>query len=147
MDIKEYVERIVDNGNVQDMHKLSEILEDILETLKDYDKNHYKKYEMELYKMAYGTNLSRPLAEKIVSKMKPYRMRWSLDETRRLQEQYGIDNIRDVDFFVVINSAYNDYKDIFDEDTELYIKFTLDFINDEDAKEGKVFTYFTQIAE
>ena len=48
---------------------------------------------------------------------------------------------------MVINSAYNDYKDIFGEDIEGYARFTIDFIQDEDAKEGKIFKYFTQIIE
>lgn len=147
MDIKNCIERIIDNGNVADMHKLSEMLENLLETTKEYDKDIYKKYKMDLYKMAYGTTLSREMAEEIVSKMKPYRMRWNLDETRNIQEQYGINDIKDTDFFVVMNSAYNDYKDIFDEDIEMYIKFTLDFIEDEDAKDGKVFNYFTTILQ
>ena len=47
----------------------------------------------------------------------------------------------------VINSAYNDYKDLLGEDVENYVRFTIDFIKDEDAKEGKVFKYFTQIVK
>lgn len=145
MEIEDYIERIIDNGNVEDMHKLSEMLEDVLEKICEFDEDIYKKYEMELYKMAYGSTLSRRMAEDIVSKMKPYRMRWSLEETKRIQEEYGLEDIRPIDFFVVINSAYNDYKDLFDENTEMYVRFTNDFIKDEDAKEDKVFTYFTTI--
>ena len=71
-------------------------------------------------------------------------MRWSYEETRNLQRQRGINDIDDNEFFVVINSAYNDYKDLFGEDLESYIRFTIDFIKDEDAKEGKVFKYFVE---
>lgn len=145
MEIEDYVERIIDNGNIEDMHKLSEMLEDVMENLKQYDEECFKKYEMELYKTAYGSTLSRKMAEEIVNNMKPYRMRWSLPETQSIQEKYGLSNIKPVDFFVVMNSAYNDYKDIFDEDVELYVRFTDDFINDEDAGKDKVFKYFTTI--
>lgn len=145
MDIEEIIQRVVDNGNVEDMHRLSDILEDTLEKIQKYDENCYKKYEMELYKMAYGETLNRQMAEEIVSKMRPYNMRWNYQDAKQIQEQYGLDNIRTVDFFVVINYAYNDYRDIFGEDIETYIKFALDFINDEDAKDGKVFLYFTTI--
>lgn len=146
MDIEEIIQRVVDNGNVQDMHTLSDILEDTMEIIKKYDEDCYKKYEMELYKMAYGSTLSRSMAEDIVSKMRPYRKRWSMEETQRIQDEYGLNDIRPVDFFIVMNAAYNDYKDLFDENVEMYVRFTNDFINDEDAKEDKVFIYFTEIA-
>ena len=133
--------------DVEDMHELSDILEDTLEDLKKYDKNCYKEYEMKLYEMAYGNNLNREMAEEIVSKMRPYQKKWDIEQTRHIQEQMNLDNINPIDFFVVINMAYNDYENIFRDDIEMYAKFAEDFINDEDAKEGKVFLYFTTIPE
>lgn len=147
MEIEEYIERIVDNGNVEDMRTLSYILKELMLVIKKYDKECYEKYEMELYKMAYGNTLSKEMAEKITNKMKPYGEKWSLNETMDLQERYGFENIKSTDFYVVMNSAYNDYHDLFGDDIEMYLKFTKDFINDEDAKDGKVFIYFTTIAE
>ena len=145
MDIENLIDKIVDNGDLESMKNLSEILEDLMEVIEQYDENCYKKYEMVLYKMAYGNMLNREMAENIVSKMKPYAMRWSIDETKQIQQQFGISDIRPIDFFVVINSAYNDYKNIFNEDIESYVKFAMDFINDEDAKNDKVFLYYTSI--
>ena len=147
MDIEEIIKTIVDNGRVEDMHELSDILEDTLEDLKKYDKNCYKEYEMKLYEMAYGNNLNREMAEEIVSKMRPYQKKWDIEQTRHIQEQMNLDNINPIDFFVVINMAYNDYENIFKDDIEMYAKFAEDFIMDEDAKEGKVFLYFTTIPE
>lgn len=144
MDIEEYIERIVDNGKIEDMEELSDMLEDTMEIIKDYDEKCYKEFEMKLYKMAYGNHLNKSMAENIVNKMRPYGMRWNLEETESMQRQRGIEDIPKADFFVVINSAYNDYKDIFGEDLEGYIRFTIDFIKDEDAKEGKVFKYFVE---
>lgn len=144
MDIEEYIERIVDNGKIEDMEELSDMLEDTMEIIKDYDEKCYKEFEMKLYKMAYGNHLNKSMAEDIVNKMRPYGMRWNIEETESLQRQRGIEDIPKADFFVVINSAYNDYKDIFGEDLEGYIRFTIDFIKDEDAKEGKVFKYFVE---
>ena len=46
-----------------------------------------------------------------------------------------------------MNQAYNDYKDLFNENIEMYARYANDFINDEDAKKDKVFLYFTQISE
>lgn len=153
MDIEDCIEKIVKDGDVKEMQKLSEILEDVMELLEEYDKDIYKKYEMCIYKMAYGNVLNIEMAEEIVSKMKPYRMRWSLDETKEIQERYGLDNIRPVDFFVVLNSKFNDSKDTVEkfakneeEELDMYISLARDFIMDEDAKEDKVFIYFTTIA-
>ena len=142
MDIEEYIERIVDNGKIEDMEELSDMLEDTMEIIKDYDEKCYKEFEMKLYKMAYGSHLNKSMAQDIVNKMRPYGMRWNIEETESLQRQRGIEDIPKADFFVVINSAYNDYKDIFGEDLEGYIRFTIDFIKDEDAKPNKVFDYF-----
>ena len=145
MDIEEIVQKIVDNGNIEDMHKLTDILEDTMEEIEKYDRECYDKYIMELYKMAYGNVLNKEMAEEIVSKMRPYGQRWSLEDTQRMQQEYGIDNIRGVDFYIVLNSAFNDYNDLFGENIEQYIRFTRDFILDEDAKQDKIFLYYTTI--
>ena len=145
MDIEEYIEKIVDNGKIEDMEELSDMLEDTMEIIKDYDEKCYKDFEMKLYKMAYGNRLNKSMAEDIVNKMRPFGERWSFEETRNLQEQRGINDIDPIEFFVVLNSAYNDYKDIFSEDIDGYIRFTIDFIKDEDAKKDKVFIYYTEI--
>ena len=147
MDIEEIIEKIVDNGRVEDMEALSNILEDLMELIQKYDPDCYKEYEMELYKMAFGNVIDKKMAQQIVEKMRPFGMRWNIMETQQIQEQYGLQDIKKTDFFVVINSAYNDYRDIFGEDIEGYIKYTVDFIRDEDAKSDKVFLYFTTLAE
>lgn len=144
MDIEKIIQRIVDNGKVEDMHELSDILEDVLEDLKNYNKEGYKQYELDLYEMAYGCILNKEMAKDIVSKMKPYGEKWTIEQTSKMQKDYDL-NFKDVDFYVVINSAYNDYHDIFKEDIELYIKFANDFINDEDANKDKVYLYYTTI--
>lgn len=150
MDIEEYIEKIVENGKIEDMEELSDMLETTMEIIKDYDEECYKKMEMRLYKMAYGNKLNRKMAEEIVDKMKPYGKRWSLDETKKIQEQFGLDNISSIDFFVVMNRNFNDSRDTVErfakgpeEELEMYVCLTKDFIMDEDAKPDKVFLYFT----
>ena len=147
MDIEEIIQKIVDNGRLEDMKELSDMLEDTLEIIEKYDKECYDKYLMQLYKMAYGTTFTRQMAEKIVTKMRPFGQRWSLEEIQRFQDEFGIDNVRTTDFYIVANSAYNDFRDLFGDDIEKYIKFTMDFIQDEDAKIDKVFLYYTTIVE
>lgn len=154
MDIRDCIQKIAEDGDIKEMIKLSEILVDLMEIIKQYDEEAYKRYEMHIYKMAYGTVLSRQMAEEIVSKMKPYGKRWNIEETNQVQEQYGLDNIRPVDFFVVMNSKFNDSRDTVEkfakneqEELDMYISLTRDFIMDEDAKPDKVFLYFTTIGE
>lgn len=147
MHIKKIIRQIVDNGNVDDMYKLTEVFEDVIDTLEEQGMQIYKDYEMQLYKMAYGNQLSQEMAEEIVEKMRPYGMRWNIEETQDLQNQYGLNHIKPADFYVVINSAYNDYRELFGEDIQMYVRYTDNFINDEDAKEGKVFNYFTTLVE
>lgn len=103
-----------------------------------------KDYELELYEMAYGRKLNQELAEKIVRKMKPYGERWTLNDARDIQMQFGTHE-DDIDFYVVLNSAYNDFRDIFQDNIDNYVRYTIDFIKDEDAKPHKVFNYFTKI--
>lgn len=102
---------------------------------------------MELYVLAYRNVLNRQMAEEIVSKMRPFGKRWDIEETQQIQNQYGLNNIRSVDFFIVMNSSFNDFRNIFEDDIEKYIKFSVDFIQDEDAKPDKIFLYYTTIAE
>lgn len=146
MDIEEIIQVIVDNGRIEDMHELSDILEDTIEILQEYYPDKYKKYEIKLYEMAYGKVLNKKMAKEIVSKMRPYGEKWTMEETENIQREFGL-NFRDTDFYVVINSAYNDYNDIFRDDVEKYVRFTNDFINDEDAKQDKVYLYYTIIPE
>lgn len=144
MDIEKIIQTIIDNGKIEDMHELSDILEDVLEDLQNYNKDYYKKYEMDLYEMAYGCVLNEEMAEDIVSKMKPYGEKWTIEQTENMQHDYQL-NFRPTDFYVVINSAYNDFRDLFNDNIEMYIRYTNDFINDEDAVKDKVYLYYTTI--
>lgn len=146
-EVKKMIQKIANDGNINEMEELSDILDEVICVIKDYDEQLYEKYKMELYRMAYGDKLNEEMAEKIVSKMRPYKQRWSLEETRSMQEEYGIMDIDEYDFFVVINSAFNDFRNLFEDNIDMYIRYTEDFINDEDAKEGKVFRYFTTIVK
>ncbi len=145
MDIEENIKKIVDEGNIEEMYKLTDLFEDLVEQLQEYDKDCAKKYEMKIYVMANGKVLTREMAEEIVHNMKPSGMRWSYEECRDIQEQYGIDNIRTTDFFIVMNSAYNDQRSLLGDDIDRYVKYTVNFVGDEDAVPEKVFVYFTII--
>ena len=144
-EIKEYIRKIVDDGSIEEMHNLSDILDELAYTIKQFDENLYNKYKMELYRMAYGDVLNEEMSREIVANMQPYGQKFSIEQSREIQDRFGMNNIRDLDFFVVLNSGFNDYRDLFNENIEMYAIFTRDFIEDEDAKPGKVFRYFTTI--
>ena len=142
MEIKKYINKIVEEGTDEDMEKLSDMLVDLIYEMKRYDEEKADKYKMCLYKMAYGEVLSEPMAKKIVHDMKPFGEHWTIEQTNQVKNQYGYSNINDVDFWVVMNMAYNDYNELFRDNLDMYAKFSNAFINDTDGKEGKVFNYF-----
>lgn len=145
MKIKEYLERIIDKGDRRDMEKLSEILNKAICKVKDCDPDWYEEKCMKLYTMAYGKLLNEEMANDIITKMEPYHMHWNLEQTRQVQMQNGLNNIRDIDFWIVMNSAYNDYHDLFEDNLDMYVKFAKSFILDKDGKDDKVFMYYTTI--
>lgn len=143
MDIKEYIDRIIEEGTDEDMDKLEEIFIDSIHELRKYNEEKAQKYKLCLYKMVYGKVLNEEMAENIVENMKPDGKHWTFEQTTNVKNQYGFTNIRDIDFFVVMNMAYNDYKEIFKDNLDIYARFSYAFINDPDGKEAKVFDYFT----
>ena len=147
MKIRKYIEKIGENKKIEDMQKLGDMLADIIYSTKESHPEIYEKYKMELYVMAYGKVLTEEMAEDIVHKMKPAGEHWSMEETNSVKAQYGLNNISNVDFYTVMNMAWNDYKGVFGENLEMYVNYSKAFIEDEDAKKGKVFIYFTKIAE
>ena len=149
MKVREYIRQIGERKNVEDMNKLGDMLADIIYDLKESHPDLYKRYKMCLYEMVYGKVLTRELAEEIVHDMKPYAEYWNYETTTNVKNQYGLNDISEVDFYIVMNSKYNDNKDTVDKfiqneahKLDMYVSLSKDFILDPDAKEGKVFKYF-----
>lgn len=141
MEIKKYIDKVIEEGTEEDMDRLEDIMIDLVYDLKRYDEDKAHKYKMCLYKLAYGEILTEKMAQHIVEDMKPDGEHWTIEQTTQVKNQYGF-NVRDIDFWVVMNMAYNDYKEIFKDNIEMYARWSNAFINDPDAKEGKVFKYF-----
>ena len=144
--IRQYKDKIVEDGNLEVMERLGDMFVDVMYKLKEYDEKCFEKYKMKLYVMVYGEVLTEDMAKEIVHNMKPYGEHWNIETTTGVKTQYGITDISDVDFYTVMNMAWNDYHNVFGEDLEMYVKFSKAFIKDIDAKEGKVFRYFTKVA-
>lgn len=63
-EIKEYIRKIVDDGNIEEMYELSDILDEVTHVVKQFDENLYKKYKMELYRMAYRRHINRTFSKR-----------------------------------------------------------------------------------
>ena len=139
------MEKIIKDGKQEGMEVLADVFDKAMRRIEEYDEEEYEDLEMCLYEAAYGKVLTEDKAREIIMNMRPYGMKWTLEQTKDVQKQHNLTEIREIDFWIVMNMAYNDYHELFDEDLEMYIKYAKQFIKDEDAKEGKVYTYFTRI--
>ena len=147
MKIKEYIAKIIVNGDQKDMEELSEMLDESIMKLKIYDQECYKKYKTKLLGMAYNYKFDEEMAKEIVENMKPLSEVWDLNTTNSVKAEYGI-NANDYDFYIVMNSMINDYNEVIDkDDIETYVKMSNAFINDEDAVKNKVWKYYTTIVK
>lgn len=145
MKIKEYIEKIVENGKTEDMKELSDMLDEAIIKVKLTEPECYKKYKLKLMGMAYGYKFDYDMAEEIVDDMKPLGEYWDMETTTKVRKDYNLD-VNDCDFYIVMNSLVNDYYKIIDkDDVETYVKMANAFINDEDAVKNKVWIYYTHI--
>lgn len=142
MKIERYIRKIVNDGDRREMEELSDILVEVVDIIKKYDEDCYDDYKKKLYKMAYGNQINEEVAKELVREMKPTGERWSINETEQMQRDYGLDNINPVSFYLVMNQGFNDYRDVFGDNLDTYIRYTEAFICDEDAKPNKVLNYF-----
>lgn len=140
--MEDNIQIIIDNGNIEDMYELSNILTEAVEHLEKCNPKKFRELKIKIHKMAFGDHLDRETAEEIVANMRPYGKKWTYEQIVDLQNEKGLNNICSPDFFTVMNQGYNDYINLFEEDIDNYITYTLDFIEDEDAKPGKVVDYF-----
>lgn len=138
--IKKYIEKIIENGKKEDMEKLSDILVEIIYKMKE---PHYEKYEYYkdcLYEMAEGKIVSEDMAHEWVESMQPIGEHWTIEETTNAMNSLGYKD-RDIDYYVSANMMYNDYYDLVKDNEEMALKMAHSWLNDSDAKEGKLYSY------
>lgn len=141
-DTAEDIKRIVEEGDKKEMEKLSDILDEVIYAIRDYDEELYDKYARCIYIMANGDNLTYEVGKYLVENMKPFGEHWTLEQTTNVKNQYGYTDINDINFWVVMNTAYNDYYEIFKENLDVYVKWTYAFLTDIDARKNKVVKYY-----
>lgn len=141
--IREYLDKIIEKGSIEDMKCLGHIVIKAMDSLKENDNELYEEIKTKMYEMAYGKVLTKEMAEKWVNSMKPI-ARWSMEETNSVKNEYGAD-IDEISFYVVMNMMYSDYKNVFEDDIDKYYRMTMDFLKDEDAGDNKLYKYWKYI--
>lgn len=143
---RELIYKMKERASHEDVVALADVAEMLLDNIKESEPGFYKHAESVLYEAYYGKKLTHELAEKKIHCMKPYGMKWTEEQTTEVMKAHGM-SLDPIEFWVVMNMAYNDYHKMFEEDVEKYAEFSKLFINDEDAEEGKVYEYFTRITK
>lgn len=142
---KYYIEKIMSSRDAEKIKKLEDILVDTITYMKTLDKEEYENIECDLYEISEGKVLNEDKARKIIDNMKPFGMHWTLEQTEQVRKSNSYSTVNPIDFWVVMNSAYNDFQELFHDNEEMYAKYSKLFIIDEDAEEYKVYDYFTEI--
>ena len=142
--VRKYIEKIGESKNVADMGKLGDMLAEIIDSTKESHRELYDKYKLELYEMAFGKKINEEMAEKWVYNMKPLGRYWTMGETTEAMHNLGY-NHDNIDFFVVANMMKNDYADLTKEDDVLALKLAHDWLDDDDAKEYKLYQYWKYV--
>lgn len=112
-----------------------------------YSKSHHKLPQDEQRKLAkkmfyhiHDGHFDEKLAKYAVHKMHNVDgttgERVSMDEVKKIMEQCKI-TCNMYDFYYIINMAYSDYAKVFGTNANLYINWTLAYMQDPDAKSGK----------
>ena len=140
------IHKMKERASHEDICALADVAEMLLDNIKESEPSFYKHAESVLYEAYYGKKLTHERAEKIIHCMRPHGMKWTEEQTTAVMKQHGL-SMDTVEFWIVMNMAYNDYHEMFDEDLEKYVEFSKLFIHDEDAEEGKVYEYFTRISK
>lgn len=144
MKIKEMLAKIIDKGNIEDMYKLNEMLDELICDLKEQKPKLYKEYKKQLYELAYGNVILEDKAIEIVKHMKPYGEHYDMNDAKEIKDDYSIKhNVSDI--YLVVNSLYNDYHDLLEDNDEMYAKMTKLWLSDSDSVEDKVYLYFCNI--
>lgn len=151
MEIREWISKIGENKKIEDMQKLGDMLAEIIYMTKDSHPEIYEKYKMCIYEIAFGKVLTKEMAEKWVKDMKPM-AKWDYDTTTAVKKQYGITDIDDISFYVVMNMLYSDLSNVLGngdtpESLEKYITATKDWLNDTDVSSDKLYNYWRYVVK
>ncbi len=145
MVIKEYLQKIIENGNIEDMKELSCMLDESIHKVKECDPDWFERKKIKLYEMSHGKIVDEEMAKEWVNSMKPVGMHWSIEDTTNAMQKMGYNNLDRIQFFVVANMMYNDHYEIVKDNEEMALKLAKDWLADIDAKESKLYEYWKYV--
>ena len=98
-----------------------------------------------------GKVLTKDMAEEWVKSMKPM-AKWDYNTTSAVKKQYGINDIDDTCFYVVMNMLYSDMSNLLGngdtpESLNNYIEATKDWLHDEDVSKNKLYDYWKYVVK
>lgn len=138
------IKSIIDSNDISKLKNLAYETIDILDCLEELDEESYAKHELNIYEIQNGKKISEEIAIDWVENMKPYGMKWTLEETTRAMRDKNW-NLDPIDFFVVANMMFNDYNDIVLDDVDLALNMAKDWLKDTDVKENKLYNYYKYV--
>lgn len=143
MGVKHYIHRIMEEGKEENMHCLSEMMDDLICDLKESDPELYKQYACKLHKLVYGDHLSEEMARDWVKGMKnkdgTVGEHWTWEQTSQYAEHYD-----KCDFYAVLNMMYSDYYNS-RFDTSTYLALAKDWLDDPDVGKDKTLKYYMYV--
>jgi hypothetical protein len=126
---------------------LEEMIESLMEDIESDCPDLAKKYKAELEEYIYCISMNQ--AHEIVHKMLPYGEKFSYDLVEQFlaNKEPGLEESDIIDYYLVMNMFYNDYKECFDKysnlnQKDIYYDFSRAFIHDKDAPKYKTEKYF-----
>lgn len=132
--MRKYLDMIIAKGNQEDMECLGNMLKELI-----YESPKKDKYIMKLKGMAYDYKLDNELAKEIVEDMKPLGQYWTKEQVASVTGDVSCN------MYVVMNSLANDYNSVIPlEDVNTYVKLARAWLDDEDARDDKVWWYFVR---
>ena len=116
------------------------------------------KRKLERYERMYGPHFNEECAHKAVKKMEnedgSKGPRWSIEETERIAQQYGVnlksEKFNKYDWFVALNMIRSDfYRAVINmtgsDNVKHFVELTKAWLNDKDIEEGKMWFYFKYV--
>lgn len=102
------------------------------------DPKDYQRLYDEIYETIYGEVLSDEKAIRLVRDMKPYGEHWTMEQVEQAisNREWKLSTR-----YYTLNMMYNDYRKLFQEDTNKYVELALMWLEDEDSDGGDIKTY------
>lgn len=141
---KKTIEKIIESNDIMKMKQLTQKVVEMLDCMEKLDEEVYAKYELELYEIANGKKISEDIAIDWVESMKPYGMRWTIEETTRAMKDKNW-NLDPVDFFVAANMMFNDYNELLSDNLDLALHLARYWLKDTDVKDNKLYNYYKYV--